>query len=241
MDYRVMDPECALFKAFLRYTEEYARWMGREFTGHFSVDFLVDEGVEGKWEWVEELMGSIWPIECNPRAHTAAVLFADKSEEVAEAYLSLLGEDDHSTHQKGIVMPSSDTPGYYWIGHDLVTRILLPILYLLQGKEGVREVLGNWIEFLNHLLFWKDGTYEIWDPGRYGGSTLFTGQGCSGQVFWKGTGGVDVTSVRRNYSDVHELDLDTNRVQFFVISSLSSHLHIFENSASSTGCTSLIA
>jgi hypothetical protein len=165
MHYRAMDQESSLFKAFLRYTEEYAEKMGEEFTGHFSIDFLVDgQGVEGREKGVDELMETIFPIECNPRAHTAAILFANKSEEVAEAYLSLLDKGDSGSETKGIVIPSSDTPGYYWIGHDLITRLLLPVLYWLQGRMGTVGVLGSWIEFLDHLLFWKDGTYEIWDP-----------------------------------------------------------------------------
>ncbi|KAN0112507.1 hypothetical protein V8E51_005458 [Hyaloscypha variabilis] len=153
MHYRAMNPGSPLFKAFLQYTEIYAEKMGEEFTGHFSIDFLVEEDVgNGKGRNVDELMNKIFPIECNPRAHTAAVLFAEKSEEVTEAYLSLLDEGQ------------SGTLGYYWIGHDLVTRVLLPILDFLRGKIGMAMVLGDWIEFLNHLLFWKDGTYEIWDP-----------------------------------------------------------------------------
>lgn len=165
MQYRAMDPESPLFKTFLRYTEEYAEKMGEEFTGHFSIDFLVDgQGVDGREKGVDELMETIFPIECNPRAHTAAILFADKSEEIAAAYLSLLGEVGSENENKGIVIPSSDTPGYYWIGHDLITRLLLPVLYWLHGSMGTVGVLGSWIEFLDHLLFWKDGTYEIWDP-----------------------------------------------------------------------------
>ncbi|PMD45528.1 hypothetical protein L207DRAFT_541634 [Hyaloscypha variabilis F] len=152
MHYRAMNPGSPLFKAFLQYTEIYAEKMGEEFTGHFSIDFLADEDIgNGKGRSVDELMNKIFPIKCNPRAHTAAVLFTGKSEEVAEAYLSLLDE-------------GSGTLGYYWIGHDLVTRVLLPILDFLRGKIGMAIVLGDWVEFLNHLLFWKDGTYEIWDP-----------------------------------------------------------------------------
>jgi hypothetical protein len=182
MHYRALSPHSPLFKAFLRYTQIYAERMGEEFTGHFSIDFLVDGDGEGmdeestltldesgegggeKGVEVEELMRRIYPIECNPRAHTAAVLFAERSEEVAEAYLSLLDEGEDGKTKREIVMPGSETPGYYWVGHDLVTRVLLPVLYLLQGKLGIADVFANWVEFWDHLLYWKDGTYEIWDP-----------------------------------------------------------------------------
>ncbi|KAE9375907.1 hypothetical protein N431DRAFT_332845 [Stipitochalara longipes BDJ] len=165
MHYRAMNPESPLFKAFLKYTEIYAEKMGEEFTGHFSIDFLVDENVgNGKGKSVDELMGKMFPIECNPRAHTAAVLFAEKSEEVAEAYVSLLDDENPGSKAKTIVTPTSGTPGYYWVGHEFVTRVLLPVMYLLQGRTSAAMVLGDWVEFLNHFLFWKDGTYEIWDP-----------------------------------------------------------------------------
>jgi len=165
MHYRAMDPASPLLKAFLKYTEIYAEKMGEGFTGHFSIDFLVHENVrKGKGKSVEELMGKIFPIECNPRAHTAAVLFADKSEEVAEAYLSLLDEGKSQSKIEPIVMPGAGTPEYYWIGHDLITRALLPILHLLEGEKDIAMVLGDWVEFLNHVLFWRDGTYEVWDP-----------------------------------------------------------------------------
>ena len=163
MHYRAMDPESLLFKVFLRYTEEYAEKMGEEFTGHFSIDFLAEGRTGEAKESVEELMRKIFPIECNPRAHTAAILFAERSEEMAEAYISLLKDADDESRM-GIVIPGSDTPGYYWIGHDLITRLFLPILYRVQGRLGTAEMLANWIDLLNHLLFWKDGTYEVWDP-----------------------------------------------------------------------------
>jgi hypothetical protein len=165
MHYHTMDPKSSLFKAFLLYTETYAEKMGEDFTGHFSIDFLVDENVGTRNGMsMEELMRSIFPIECNPRAHTAAVLLAEKSEEVAEAYLSLLNNGDSGSKAKKIVIPGYDTPGYYWIGHDLVTKIFLPVLYLLQGQRGSAELARSWVEFSQHLLFWKEGTYEIWDP-----------------------------------------------------------------------------
>jgi len=104
MHYRAMNPGSPLFKAFLQYTEIYAEKMGEEFTGHFSIDFLADEDIgNGKGRSVDELMNKIFPIKCNPRAHTAAVLFTGKSEEVAEAYLSLLDEGQVQNKMKPIV------------------------------------------------------------------------------------------------------------------------------------------
>jgi hypothetical protein len=237
MHYRAVDPQSSLFKAFLKHTEEYAK-MGTGFTGHFSIDFLVDEqGVDGREKGVDELMGTIFPIECNPRAHTAAILFADKSEEVATAYLSLLDEVGSENETKGIVMPSSDTLGYYWIGHDLITRVLLPVLYWFQGRLGTAEVLGSWIEFLGHLLFWKDGTYEIWDPWPMW--WLYV-------VYWPGMFRVSILYGNWELMQCEHdegVSMLMNRgykytsleVQLFFAISPSSYFYILPNSFSSTG------
>lgn len=218
MHYRALPPTSTAFKAMLRYTELYAERMGKDFTGHFSIDFLLQSnsvdseplghgkstesmpskssssrtkspfssqgsgrGFTGHFSTdflfhdsngntpidggVEHSMGRLFPIECNPRAHTAAVLFADQSVELCDAYLSLL--PDYATLEKGsedIVMPSLQTVGYHWIGHDVVTRVLLPFLDLIALKAELFEVLGKWEEFLTYLIFWRDGTWETWDP-----------------------------------------------------------------------------
>ena len=136
-------------------------------TGHFSIDFLLDEtdDIPDK-----DLIQKIYPIECNPRANTAVILFADKSEDLAEAYLSSL--PDHSPPvptasppiKPSIITPSTTTTGYYWIGHDLVTMVMLPFWDFASRKIDIWTFLASWVEFVEHILFWKDGTFEVWDP-----------------------------------------------------------------------------
>lgn len=165
MHYQQMSTSSPLFKCFLQYTQIYAEKMGNDFTGHFSIDFLVDEKVEGdcdKGVEVDELMTRVWPIECNPRAHTANVLFADCSEDLADAYLRVLGEDE--SNDGSIVIPAQSTPAYYWVGHDIITRSILPILNLMLLQQGLSDLLKSWNELMVRLLSWKDGTFEIWDP-----------------------------------------------------------------------------
>jgi hypothetical protein len=64
------------------------------------------------------LMNAIYPIECNPRAHTAAVAFADEAEDMADAYLSVLPDHEpkgiSNGHQvENLVVPRPNLPGYY--------------------------------------------------------------------------------------------------------------------------------
>ena len=132
-------------------------------TGHLSFDFLVDEKTTEKG-----LEKVLYPIECNPRAHTAVVLFKGRSVDMAKAYLSALSSKPNgvltngvSTHQ--VVSPQYPAK-YYWVGHDLVELVLLPILDSLRGQTSVAEVIQSCYIFMQHLLFWKDGTFEVWDP-----------------------------------------------------------------------------
>jgi hypothetical protein len=177
MHYNALPASSALSQAMLLYTSIYAKKTGTGMTGHFSLDFLVDESVALRAEKkvgveqseVRELMDKIYPIECNPRAHTAVVLFADESEDLAEAYLSVLPGHEPKGISNGhraeaLIVPQPSVPGYYWVGHDLVSRVLLPLLAVLRFEMGFLHMLGLWVEFLEHVLYWRDGTYEIWDP-----------------------------------------------------------------------------
>lgn len=139
------------------------------FTGHFSLDFMVEENAaNGQITDLDTLMKCVYPIECNPRAHTAAVLFASRSEELAEVYLSVLDKkgDSCRMRKEEIVIPREDTPGYYWVGHDVVELVLMPLVAFLTLSQdaSVGSVLSSWKRFLEHLIWWRDGTYEVWDP-----------------------------------------------------------------------------
>jgi hypothetical protein len=177
MHYTPLPTSSALSQAMLLYTTLYAQRTGSSMTGHFSLDFLVDSevakvaesriGVEERE--VRELMEHIFPIECNPRVHTAILAFQDVSEDLADAYLSILPKHEPKGISNGhrddaLVVPKPGVEGYYWIGHDLVTKILLPVLKVVKGEMGLKECLQRWMEFLEHVCFWREATYEIWDP-----------------------------------------------------------------------------
>lgn len=176
MHYQALPQDSGLSKAMLHFTEEFARRAGSHFTGHLSFDFMVEEKVtEGSVQKI------IYPIECNPRAHTAVALFSGEkgSIDMVDAYLSALdsssmngingtnghNESHHTESGAGsVAFPHRTAPGYYWVGHDIVTLVLHPLLRLLTLKIGVWQFIHHVTTFVNHVLFWKDGTYEIWDP-----------------------------------------------------------------------------
>lgn len=177
MHYCALPAGSPLARAMLAFTERQAAEGGEGFTGHLSFDFLVKEEDVGKKE-PESI--ALFPIECNPRAHTADVLF-NGTVKLADEYLSVLQVSDSSVHRnntngsgtngagtneekrKDIVVPKQQAK-YYWIGHDLVQLFLLPILSLLSGQASIGDTWMSVRNFVEHILFWKDGTFELWDP-----------------------------------------------------------------------------
>ena len=174
MHYEALRPDDGLSKAMEQFTTEFARRSGAGFTGHLSFDFMVEERIRAGG--VEKV---VLPIECNPRCHTAVVLFNGIGAELAKTYESALDEGvsmngnaaslltnrygNVDQHHDYILRPRK-AYRYYWVGHDLVEFGLLPILDALRFRKSIRNLLQSWMVFLDHLLFWKDGTLEIWDP-----------------------------------------------------------------------------
>ncbi|KAH7132084.1 hypothetical protein B0J11DRAFT_520778 [Dendryphion nanum] len=155
MHYKALSPASKLSRAMLEFTRRVAGDGGEDFSGHLSFDFLVEE--KG-----DEVM--LWPIECNPRAHTAVILF-ENVPEMAAAYLSVFEEDIGEKHvDKDPVAPKMPCYSYYWVGHDLVYFVLIPFMELLHGIRTYRDVQDEFRTFFNHLLYWRDGTFTVWDP-----------------------------------------------------------------------------
>lgn len=172
MHYQALPQDAGLSRAMLHFTEQFARKAGPNFTGHLSFDFMVEEKVtEGS------VQKNLYPIECNPRAHSAVVLFSGTkgSVDMVDAYMTALdmprngvnGNTELSSaghDTRPIAVPHTTTTGYYWVGHDIVTLVLHPLLRLLTFKIGLWQFVQHVTTFVNHALFWKDGTYEVWDP-----------------------------------------------------------------------------
>lgn len=172
MHYQALPADSPLSLAMLAFTERQAEAGGEGFTGHLSFDFLVKEEDVGK-DKPETI--TLYPIECNTRVHTADVLF-NSNTDLADSYISAPqgfrnNVDDTKTNgghmlpskETNIVFPES-TGKYYWIGHDLVQLFLLPVLLALTGQASISETWISLRDFIGHLLFWRDGTFELWDP-----------------------------------------------------------------------------
>lgn len=178
MHYVPLPTSSALSLAMYHYTTIYARKTRPLMTGHFSLDFLVPSHIARKAEQIfgatakeiEDLMQELYPIECNPRANTAVVLFKDESEDLSETYLSLLSDSEPrgitNNHRDPfqLVVPKPSIPGYYFINHDFVALFLLPVLLLLRREIAIGDLLESWSTFVGHVLFWREANFEIWDP-----------------------------------------------------------------------------
>lgn len=161
MHYDALPADSKLFRAMLEFTQRVCRDGGETFTGHLSFDFLVED---------EENV-VLYPIECNPRAHTAVVLF-DRTPEMADAYLSVFDAQGTSAvktasenwRAKTPVVPRAPTPAYYWFGHDVLTLGVLPLLDFLFRRATRDDVVIGWLALWRHLVYWRDGTFTLEDP-----------------------------------------------------------------------------
>jgi hypothetical protein len=156
MHYEALPPHSPLCQAMLKFTKTYAEHGGMEFTGHLSFDFMMENENADKPEDIE-----LYPIECNPRAHTAVALF-DNTPEMVEGYLSAIQNEDGKMENQ-VITPNAPRR-YYWIGHDLVDLLILPTLSFLTLCLSVPDLAEKYTTFVIHLLSWKDGTFEAWDP-----------------------------------------------------------------------------
>lgn len=178
MHYQALPAESKLSQAMLEWTRVFAAASGPGFSGHLSFDFMVEDEELEQLKNNSDTEVTLYPIECNPRAHTAVALFND-TPEMAEAYLSILDSDDlpssyaeaaaTGTSNESLVIPKHISYKYYWIGHDLVNLLLLPLLSLvtLQKASSIGSLIRGIDLLADRLIFWKDGTFEIWDPAPY--------------------------------------------------------------------------
>ncbi|KAK5170479.1 uncharacterized protein LTR77_005067 [Saxophila tyrrhenica] len=165
MHYEALPSDSKLHRAMLDFTLQYARNGGESFTGHLSFDFMIDQNqMDGPHSVREGMTPTLYPIECNPRAHTAVVLF-NETQGMPSAYLSVLDAPPADWTGIDIVTPHSSDK-YFWIGHDLVELLLLPLvsLLLMQPAASLSDLASGFSTFVNHVLYWRDGTFERWDP-----------------------------------------------------------------------------
>ncbi|KAI1134488.1 hypothetical protein F5Y05DRAFT_398041 [Hypoxylon sp. FL0543] len=178
MHYKPLPPSSPLWKAMLAFTTEFVRRSPRPetMTGHLSFDFMATEGIVNPNGFEK----NIYAIECNPRAHTAVVLFAQRGREMdamVDAYLSALDINPKETDKSfiggmrlsegtegALITSSANTKPRYWMGHDLPSLFLQFALLWCRGLTNPSHFLFTIREFALHVFFWKEGTFEIWDP-----------------------------------------------------------------------------
>lgn len=163
MHYVALPAESKLSVAMLAFTERLAGERGEGFTGHVSFDFLVRRGERGeKGEDGEDGEVVLYPIECNPRVHTAIVLF-NETHGLVDEYLSILSPP--TTNPNTTPLTPTNPDQYYWIGQDLISLVIYPFyLCLFAGTQSPRQVIASTRLFIHHASEWKDGTFEMWDP-----------------------------------------------------------------------------
>ncbi|TVY33986.1 hypothetical protein LSUB1_G006883 [Lachnellula subtilissima] len=104
-------------------------------------------------------------LEYTEMAHTAVVNFGDDGLGMVNAYLSALSISPSHSNSHSPVFVSSSTTNHYWIGHDLITRLFLPhLIFIFTGKGSWAYIFASWREFAQHVLYWRDPTYQLWDP-----------------------------------------------------------------------------
>ncbi|KAI3528831.1 hypothetical protein CSPX01_15942 [Colletotrichum filicis] len=167
MHYVALPASSPLSRAMLEFTRKQAASFGDAYTGHLSFDFMVsyeDVAAAEAGDGCKPEQLKLYPIECNPRAHTAVALFGE-TPDMVEQYLSVLDETGTSggSSETDVVTPRRPSK-YYWIGHDLFTLLLLPTARVLLFRMSIAAYWRSVKTFVEHVLFWKDGTFELWDP-----------------------------------------------------------------------------
>ncbi|KAM3515789.1 hypothetical protein MY11210_000560 [Beauveria gryllotalpidicola] len=157
MHYAALPQNSTLSESMRRFTTAVAERAGEGFTGHLSFDFMVKscDGSSGKEA------EQIYPIECNPRAHTAVVLFRN-TPQLVDRYLSVLEPDVDADDD---ILYPQHVQRYYWIGQDLVEQVFAPVYRLFcDGMASINDVVLHFALFAEHVLYWTDGTFVVWDP-----------------------------------------------------------------------------
>ncbi|KPM44553.1 hypothetical protein AK830_g2057 [Neonectria ditissima] len=156
LHYTALPPDSPISQAMQDFTQKQAAAGGENFTGHLSFDFMVRTPAASEKDDVE-----IYPIECNPRSHTAAVLF-NHTPELVEEYLSVLSPSDASSDSQPL---APENPGqYYWVGQDLAEEVLDPLYrYVFAGTASFGELYESSLVFLRRVCYWNDGTFDSSD------------------------------------------------------------------------------
>lgn len=178
MHYRKLGGADALGLEMYDFTKKVAAAGGSEFTGHLSFDFMAEDDGKGGT--------MLYAIECNPRAHTAVALFGEPGAEMrlmVNAYMSAMDGQDCCS---GAVAPRSEGLSRYWIGHDVVALLVVPLVRVVRWQAGVGQLVASVGQLVDHVLHWKDGSFELWDPWPLGALYYHYWPKAVVSAWWKG-------------------------------------------------------
>ena len=174
--YQAIEPSSALSRSMLQFVHTFARKQGSDFTTHLGIDFCIEEQATESG-----VIQAILPVQVSVHAQAAIQLFhgLDGSIALTRAYLACLaaGQSNAGTQMtrpgpaiiqqqtvpEDVAMPDPTIPGTYCFGQDLLHMFLEPLYGLLtfRSKSSLNDSLRLTLEFLNHLAFWEDDTYNF--------------------------------------------------------------------------------
>jgi catechol O-methyltransferase len=169
--YRNIRADKGIGKAMLNYVQSFAGRASEDFTSNFSMSFKIEEkSTASGLEW------SVLPVDCKVEISPPISLFAGTvgSMALTRAYMTALvpmtnglstftGLGSLPDSMDHVIAPESAT-GVYYVGQDLLDLVLRPTMQLLTLKIGILQLFWNLLTFMEHVLFWRDGIYEVWDP-----------------------------------------------------------------------------
>ncbi|KAH6972809.1 hypothetical protein BKA56DRAFT_555690 [Ilyonectria sp. MPI-CAGE-AT-0026] len=154
--YTALPSDSPISQAMENFTKRQAVAGGESFTGHLSFDFMLKAARPAEKDKME-----IYAIECNPRVHTAIVLF-NRTPQLVEEYLSALSPSDGPSCSPPLT-PESPAQ-YYWVGQDMVEQVIHPLYcWIFAGTISVSQVCQSTTMFSKRLVYWKDGTWDTSD------------------------------------------------------------------------------
>jgi catechol O-methyltransferase len=119
---------------------------------------------------------SVLPVDCKINISPPVLLFAGTAGSMAltRAYMTALvpATNGLSTFTGMGALPDSmdhviapeSALGTYYIGQDLLDLVLRPTVQALMLRVRILQLVRNLLTFVEHVLFWRDGIFEVWDP-----------------------------------------------------------------------------
>lgn len=147
-----------LYYAILRLTKHLTTGLPESFSGpltfHFRVQMLLTtSGFEKR----------LIPRACIPKIGLPSLLVDSQSRNS----ITKLQESKGALRAPGIsdvMFSSQGNQNVYWIATDFLALVLLPVYEVLRWRKGLNELCSSCKEFIEHILFWKEATFVLWDP-----------------------------------------------------------------------------